>query len=75
MFRYNRNTNYLGEMLIYTSFAILTEKNISFVIILFIWSTIFTINIICKDNSLKKKLNWLDYYNKSGIIYFKLFKN
>ena len=61
MFRYNRNTNYLGEMLIYTSFAILTEKNISFVIILFIWSTIFTVNIICKDNSLKKKLNWLDY--------------
>ena len=52
MFKYNRNPNYFGEMLVYTSFAIISEHMISYFINFFVWCTVFLINITCKEYSL-----------------------
>ena len=56
MFKYNRNTNYLGEMLIYTSFAILTEKNISFVILMAAYTNVLYRRIWSHTESVTRKL-------------------
>lgn len=49
MFKYTRNPNYLGEALLYLSFAICAETLISYLILIFVWSTVFTLNIYVKE--------------------------
>ena len=52
MFKYCRNPNYLGEILVYLSFAMTVGKIEAYCIPAFVWLTIFTLNMHCKDLSL-----------------------
>ena len=48
LFTYTRNPNYLGEVMIYGSFAIVTGYIYSYVILGIVWSTLFTANMLLK---------------------------
>lgn len=53
-----RNPNYLGEILIYSSFAAATGHIISYSIVLFAFVVLFQSNMMAKEISLAKKDGW-----------------
>ena len=67
-FKYSRNTNYLGEILIYLSFAILSMNIIPFIILLIFFIIIFYPRMIKKDKSLGKYKDFDEYKANSGLI-------
>lgn len=71
----NRNTNYFGEVLLYTSFAVLVNEYSSFLILIAVWSTIFFSRIYIKEQSLMKKDGYSKYAENSYIILFKIFRS
>lgn len=48
LFSYTRNPNYLGEVMIYGSFAIVTGYTYSYVILGIVWCTLFAMNMFLK---------------------------
>ncbi|PSB01431.1 methyltransferase family protein [Merismopedia glauca] len=68
-----RNTNYLGEFLIYLSFAILTQHWLPLLILAGFLLGIFVPNMLKKDNSLAKYPGFVDYQANSGLFFPKLF--
>ena len=68
-FKYSRNTNYLGEILIYLSFAILSMHLIPFIILFIFFIIVFLPRMLKKDKSLKKYDGFEDYKNNSGLIF------
>lgn len=71
----NRNTNYLGEMLIYLSFTMIINNILIYCILFLIWLSLFSCRIYLKEVSLSKKEGYEEYINNSNIIWFKLFSN
>ena len=67
-FKYSRNTNYLGEILIYLSFAILSMNYIPFIILLIFFLIVFFPRMIKKDKSLEKYKGFDQYKENSGLI-------
>ena len=67
-----RNTNYLGEIFIYTAFAMLTQHWIPFAILAAFVSLIFIPNMVKKDVSLSRYAGFADYKNRSGLLFPKL---
>ena len=55
MFARIRNPNYLGEMLIYLSFAMTVGHPIAYSIPMTVWITVFLLFMKTKDISLSKK--------------------
>ncbi|QXE22896.1 hypothetical protein B6N60_01583 [Richelia sinica FACHB-800] len=64
-----RNTNYLGEILIYTSFALLTQHWLPFLILGGFFTFIFLPNMRKKDQSLSRYSEFDDYKNNSGFLF------
>lgn len=71
----NRNTNYLGEMMLYLSFAIMTGNVYSYLILIVIWSVVFIGRIHLKEMSLRRKENFKQYERNSYCLLFKFFDN
>ena len=67
-FKNVRNTNYLGEILIYLSFAMLSMSLIPFAILTIFFFVVFLPRMIKKDKSLKKYASFEDYKKKTGLI-------
>ena len=67
-FKRIRNTNYLGETLIYLSFALLSMSIIPFAILIIFFILVFIPRMIKKDNSLSKYSDFEDYKRKTGLI-------
>ncbi len=67
-FRNIRNTNYLGEILIYLSFAILSMSFIPFAILAIFFFVVFLPRMKKKDKSLTKYASFEDYKKKTGLI-------
>jgi steroid 5-alpha reductase family enzyme len=61
-----RNTNYLGEVLIYSSFAMLTQHWLPFLILFSFVAGIFVPNMLKKDQSLSRYPEFADYKERSG---------
>lgn len=75
-FARTRNPNYLGEIMIYGSFAICTGHWLSYAIVMSIWMTLFAINMYLKDElSYKNKAGWEEYKRNSYILLPKIFKS
>ena len=72
---WNRNTNFLGEMMIYFSFAFIVGRIECYFFLTFVWSTFFVGRIYLKEKSLKKKEGFDLYKNNSYLILFKFFNN
>ena len=68
LFARTRNPNYLGELMLYGSFATLTNHWISYSVIGFAFCTIFPARIFQKEVSLMKKPGWKDYSESSNIL-------
>ena len=67
-FKNIRNTNYLGEVLIYLSFAMLSMSYIPFLILGMFFLLVFIPRMLKKDKSLSKYKSFKDYKSKSGLI-------
>ena len=72
LFSRTRNPNYLGEMMIYGSYALMARHWLAWMILAWVWLGYFTINMIIKDRSLSTKAGWPEYKKKSGILFPKI---
>ncbi|MBD2578206.1 DUF1295 domain-containing protein [Oscillatoria sp. FACHB-1406] len=70
-----RNTNYLGEILIYTGFALLVQHWLPFAILAGFAALIFIPNMLKKDRSLSRYPEFEEYKANSGLIVPKLWGN
>ena len=68
-----RNTNYLGEFLIYLSFAMLSQHWLAFVILIAFTVLVFLPGMKQKDESLSRYPEFEDYQKRSGLFFPKLF--
>lgn len=84
MFKYCRNPNYLGEMMLYGkykykfdyilgSFAGLTGNSYCYAVLICVWGIYFNMNMQIKDISLSKKSGWDEYRKQSWLVVPKLF--
>ena len=71
-FKKIRNTNYLGEILIYLSFAILSMSYIPFAILTLFFFVVFLPRMIKKDKSLTKYSSFKEYKQISGLLFPKI---
>lgn len=68
-----RNTNYLGEILIYASFAMLAQHWLPFAILGFFVGVLFVPNMLKKDKSLSRYPEFAAYKARTGLIFPNLF--
>jgi steroid 5-alpha reductase family enzyme len=54
-FKWTRSPNYIGEMLIYSSFALNCQSNMYWAIMMVLFGIFFPIKLYLKDKSLSKK--------------------
>ncbi len=71
-FKRCRNTNYLGEFLIYSGFALLTMHWIGFLGLVVFVVAAFIPNMFAKDKSLARYPQFSDYKKASGFFFPKL---
>ena len=57
--------NYVGEMMLYSSFAVLCQRNEPWFIYAYVWGTIFILRMSVKEYSLSKKPDWPEYKAKT----------
>lgn len=69
-----RNTNYLGEILIYLSFALLVQHWLPYVILGAFVSLVFVPNMLKKDKSLSRYPEFEQYKQNTGLIFPNLLK-
>ena len=74
-FSRSRNINYLGELMIYGGFALLTISGWGFLGIALFFFGAFIPNMMKKDKSLSRYPEFAAYKNKSGLLFPRLFKN
>ena len=75
MFKITRNPNYLGEVMIYLSFAMTVGNYIAYAIPMSVWLSIFVVFMNCKELSLKKKVGWAEYSKTSYMFLPRIFSN
>lgn len=63
--RYVRHPNYLGEMMIYASFALLAWHWIPVAVLAWVWGGVFAVNMVMKEASLSRHPEWADYRRRS----------
>ena len=68
-FKNMRNPNYLGEILIYISFSILSMSFIPFAILILFFFIVFLPRMIKKDKSLTKYDSFNKYKQTSGLLF------
>jgi len=69
--KWSRNPNYVGEMMIYSSFALLTQRIEPWYVLGYMWTLIFLSRMLQKDYSLSKKAGWREYASTSWMLPFK----
>ncbi|HIK13049.1 MAG TPA: DUF1295 domain-containing protein [Oscillatoriaceae cyanobacterium M33_DOE_052] len=72
-FSRTRSPNYLGEIFIYTAFALLTQHWLPFAIIGLLTGVVFLPRMRQKDASLARYPEFDEYKNRSGLLLPKLF--
>ncbi len=72
-FRYTRNPNYLGEIMIYSSFAIIVDEYLPWGIFINAWIILFLLRMCFKDWSLSRKLGWKKYKESSWMLLPKIY--
>jgi protein-S-isoprenylcysteine O-methyltransferase Ste14 len=68
MYRFIRHPNYLGEMLLYASFALMVWHWLPFVVLAWIWSGLFAVNIALKEASMSRYPEWEQYKKRSWLL-------
>ncbi len=65
MHRYIRHPNYLGEMLIYASFAMMVWHWLPVLVLAWVWIGLFAVNMMMKEASLSRYPQWEEYRRRS----------
>jgi protein-S-isoprenylcysteine O-methyltransferase Ste14 len=65
MHRYIRHPNYLGEMMIYGSFALMVWHWLPLLVLAWVWIGLFAVNMIMKEASMSRYPQWADYRKRS----------
>lgn len=73
IFSRTRNPNYLGEILIYTSYAIMSLHWLPFLILAGWVFGFFVRNMLAKDTSLSRYQEFAEYKKRTGLVLPKLF--
>lgn len=73
MFRYVRHPNYLGEMMIYGSYALVVWHWFPCLVLAFVWGLVFMTNMKMKEASMSRYPEWADYARRTGMVLPKLF--
>jgi len=71
-FAISRNPNYLGEIMIYGSYALFSQDWISWCILIYVWTVMFGRNIVNKDKRCGLKPGGKEYIARSGILFPRL---
>ena len=72
---WGRNMNYVGEMMLYSSFGVLCQRNEVWMIFAYVWGLIFMMRMSLKDYSLSKKPDWPEYSAKTWFYFPKLYNS
>lgn len=73
LFKYTRNPNYLGEIMIYAAYATLSMHWLPFLILGAWVFGFFVRNMLGKDKSLSRYPQFAEYKQKSGLLFPKIF--
>jgi len=73
MFRYVRNPNYLGEMMLYGAYALLVGHWIPWAVLGWVWGFFFLPNMLLKDASLSRHPGWARYKARTGLLLPRVF--
>jgi len=65
MYRYIRHPNYLGEMMIYGSFALMVWHWLPVVVLACIWIGFFAVNMTLKEARMSRYPEWAQYKQRS----------
>ena len=65
MFRYVRHPNYLGEMMIYGSFALMVWHWIPVLVLTWVWLGLFAVNMVMKEASMSRYPEWAAYKKRT----------
>jgi len=68
MFRYIRHPNYLGEIMVYGSFALMVWHWLPFILLAWIWAGLFAVNMILKEASMSRYPDWVEYKRHSWCL-------
>jgi protein-S-isoprenylcysteine O-methyltransferase Ste14 len=68
MFARVRHPNYLGEMMLYGSYALLVGHWAAWAIILWVWGSVFYVNMRMKEASLSRHPGWPAYMRRTGML-------
>lgn len=63
-----RHPNYLGEMMLYGSFAALTMHWAPWLVLAWIWLGVFVPNMIKKEQSMSRYPEWAAYVKRTGFL-------
>jgi len=61
MHRYIRHPNYLGEIMIYASFALMVSHWLPWVVLAWVWLGLFAVNMTLKEASMSRYPEWAAY--------------
>lgn len=67
-----RHPNYLGEMMLYGSFAALSLHPAPWLVLAWVWLGVFVPNMLRKEASMSRYPEWAEYKSKSGFLLPKL---
>ena len=74
MFQRVRHPNYLGEMMIYGSFALLARHWIPWLVLAFWWTAVFLPNMLTIESSLSRYPEWQAYRAATGMLLPRILK-
>ncbi|MES2641375.1 MAG: DUF1295 domain-containing protein [Myxococcota bacterium] len=63
-----RHPNYLGEMMLYGSFALLAQHWAPWAVLAWVWGAVFLPNILRKEASMARYPEWAAYKARSGLL-------
>lgn len=72
MFKYSRSPNFLGEFMIYMSFAVCVGIIETYLIIFGVFAIVVFSFIVLKEKSNKKKKGWASYVDHSFVLFPKI---
>jgi protein-S-isoprenylcysteine O-methyltransferase Ste14 len=64
-----RHPNYLGEMMLYSAYALLAGHWAAWVVLLVVWGQIFLVNMLSTESSVSRYPEWPAYRGRSGMLF------
>lgn len=63
-----RHPNYLGEMVLYASFAVVAGHWLPWLVLVWVWLVLFIPNMLAKEASLSRYPGWAAYRARTGML-------